>query len=130
MLIANKNASTRTHRGQYAYLSGAAAEQAVAREYLDQGYQIVAERWRCAFGEVDLIVSRDGAFVFVEVKKSQRFESAALRITQRQSERIFAAASLFVAELPQGQLTPMRFDAALVDGIGQVEIRENALFLC
>lgn len=118
------------HRGRYAQLAGVSAESAVAKAYVAKGYRLVAERWRCAFGEIDLIAERNGTCVFVEVKKSRSFASAAMRITQRQQERIFAAASLYVSDLPKGLLTPMQFDAALVDGVGQVEIRENALFMC
>ena len=40
--------------------------------------------------------------------------------------RIYRAAQLSVADQPQGQLTPMRFDAALVDAIGAVPIVGNA----
>ena len=32
------------------------------------GYRILARRWRCAAGEIDLIVKRRRQLVFVEVK--------------------------------------------------------------
>lgn len=118
-----------SHRGRCAHLAGVSAEDAVARAYLDRGYQLVRQRWRCDFGEIDLILRFGDSFVFVEVKKSHNFHHAALRITQRQQERIFASASQFVADLPRGQLTPMRFDAALVNRIGQIDIRENVLHM-
>ncbi|MEM1351054.1 MAG: YraN family protein [Pseudomonadota bacterium] len=117
----------RSLKGQRAYQSGLAAEQSVARQYAEQGYEIVAERWGCTYGEIDLIAQRGAEYVFVEVKTSQTFETAARAITPRQQERIFAAATLFATELPTGLLTPMRFDAALVDGMGRIEIRANAL---
>ena len=41
--------------------------------------------------------------------------------------RIRAAALEFAATLPAGQDSEMRFDVALVDGIGRIEIIVNAL---
>ena len=63
----------------------------------------------------------------MEVKKSRTCAQAAYQIGARQTARILAAASAFVAEQPAGQLTEMRFDAALVDGAGKIEILENVL---
>jgi putative endonuclease len=44
----------------------------------------------------------------------------------RQMARIASAAAEFLGHEPQGQLTPARFDVALVDACGSVEILENA----
>ena len=41
-------------------------------------------------------------------------------------DRLVGAASEFIAAEPNGQLTDMRFDLAMVDGQGRVEIIENA----
>ena len=41
-------------------------------------------------------------------------------------QRIWSAASEFLAGEPAGQDTPARFDVALVDGQGRIEIIENA----
>jgi putative endonuclease len=51
---------------------------------------------------------------------------AAERLGPRQMARIYGAASEFIGGEPAGQLTPVRFDVALVDGRGQIEILENA----
>jgi putative endonuclease len=40
--------------------------------------------------------------------------------------RIYAAAAEFLAGEPNGALTPARFDVALVDGFGRIEVLENA----
>ena len=40
-----------------------------AAEYLARtGYTLVERNWRCAQGEIDLVVTKDGDIVFVEVK--------------------------------------------------------------
>lgn len=113
-------------RGKTSYLSGLAAEEAVARRYGESGHSLAARRWRGTGGEIDLVVRKGGELIFVEVKHSKTFARAAERVTPRQMARIYAAASEFLAGEPTGQDTPSRFDVALVDGIGRIDIVENA----
>ncbi len=112
--------------GKVSYLSGLAAEEIVAREYARRGFSLREQRWRGPGGEIDLIFERAGALVFVEVKKAQDFARAAARITRRQMGRIYGSAGSYLACMPFGMNTESRFDAALVDGTGRVEIIENA----
>lgn len=117
---------TRSKRGKTSYLAGQAAEEIVARQYASGGYPILAQRWRGSKGEIDL-VARDGeAIVFIEVKKSKSHAMAATRLTRRQMGRIYGAGSEFLATQPKGQLTDVRFDVALVDDMGRVDVIENA----
>lgn len=119
-------AGTRQHRGARARRAGEAAEEIVARHYENRGYTVAERRWRGQGGEIDLILQGPDGLVFVEVKHSSTSAAAAQRITPRQAERIYASAGQYLENEPQGQLTPVRFDAALVDGTGAVEIIENA----
>ncbi len=114
-------------KSQSNYHAGVAAEGSVARSYSRRGLRLAAERWRGRGGEIDLIFRDGDAVVFVEVKKSRTHEEAARRLRPRQIERIFNTASEFVAGEPNGQLTEMRFDVALVDQTGAIEVLENAL---
>jgi len=112
--------------GLVSYEAGLAAEAAVARHYVRSGRQITARRWRGTAGEIDLI-ARDGAeVIFIEVKQSATHALAAQHLTPRQMGRIYASASEFLAGEPAGQGTECRFDVALVDGVGRIEILENA----
>lgn len=113
--------------GKVSYLAGLTAEDCVAREYRRRGVDVLEARWRGQGGEIDLIARDGDEIVFIEVKKSRSFAKAAARISSRQVERIYLAASEFVETQPAGQLTPMRFDAALVDATGRVDILEAAL---
>ncbi|RDW13511.1 YraN family protein [Paracoccus thiocyanatus] len=119
-------ATGRSQRGAVAYSSGRFAEESVAQEYRRRGYEVMAERWRGRGGEIDLILFKDDEYAFVEVKKSQSHGRAAERIGPRQVRRICNAALEYCGRLPAGLLTAMRFDAALVDQFGRVEILENA----
>jgi putative endonuclease len=112
--------------GTVSYHAGRVAEDSVAENYARRGFAIAQRRWRGRGGEIDLIAREGDGLVFIEVKKSRSFARAAERISRRQMERILMAASEFVAGEPRGQLTDMRFDVALVDGTGRIEILENA----
>lgn len=112
--------------GARSYYAGLAAEDQVARHYAQTGRAVAARRWRGSAGEIDLI-ARDGAeVIFIEVKQSATHAQAADHLCRRQMGRIYGAASEFLAGEPAGQLTDVRFDVALVDGMGRIEIIENA----
>lgn len=116
----------RARQGSISYHAGQAAESQVAADYERRGFAIAHRRWRGAGGEIDLIARDGDGLVFIEVKKSTSFEKAAARISRKQIERIYASAAQFLENEPDGQLTNVRFDAALVDGSGAVQIIENA----
>lgn len=89
--------------------------------------KLAAKRWRGGGGEIDLVFKDGDLCVFVEVKKSRSWDRAASALRPRQIARLMQAATVFVADEPKGQLTDMRFDVALVDQHGLIEILENAL---
>lgn len=115
----------REQRGRNAYLSGLAAEDAVAQDYARRGHRLAARRWRGSRGELDLVLRDGDGLIVVEVKKARDFARAATRISRAQLRRIYGTASEFVAGEPLGQLTDLRFDVALVDETGRIEILEN-----
>ncbi|TNF21749.1 MAG: hypothetical protein EP318_05585 [Rhodobacteraceae bacterium] len=120
--------AARARRGTRNRLAGAAAEEAIARVYRDAGHRVLERRWRGRGGEIDLILQdRDGTLVFAEVKKGRDFAGALARISPAQVARIHAAAEEYLGSCPQGLLSDIRFDAALMDGTGRVEIHEGAL---
>jgi putative endonuclease len=112
--------------GSVGYHAGLAAEDIVANDYMNRNHAIAARRWRGKAGEIDLIARDGDTGVFVEVKKSRSFTTAAARLGRRQMERIVASAGEFLGGEPLGQLTDVRFDLAMVNGIGAVKVTENA----
>lgn len=99
----------------------------MARFYQQSGRAIAGRRWRCQWGEIDLIAREGDRVVFIEVKKAATHAKAAERLGHRQIQRLFSAASVFLDGEPRRGLTEARFDVALVDATGRVEILENAL---
>jgi putative endonuclease len=120
-------AQDRVLRGARSFRAGQAAEAGVARHYAGRGMTIAAQRWRGGGGEIDLI-ARDGeTVVFIEVKQARSHAEAAERLGSSQVRRIVQAATIFCDGEPKGQFTEVRFDLALVDGQGRIDVIENAL---
>lgn len=117
----------RSHRGRRNYQAGTMAEDSAARLYEERGATLRDKRWRGAGGEIDLIAQTPEGVIFIEVKQSQTFERAAESLGPRQIARLCNAAAEYLGTLPLGQLTPMRFDLALVNGQGEVRVIENAI---
>jgi len=116
----------RHHRGKAAFHAGVAAENRIAQDYERRGFSVARKRWRGKGGEIDLVI-RDGAdLIFVEVKQSRDFARAAQSLSARQMQRIYASAEEYLGQEPNGSLTNVRFDVALVDGSGATQIIENA----
>lgn len=116
-------------RGRMSFHAGDAAERRIGQDYERRGFTLARRRWRGTGGEIDLIARNGDAVVFVEVKQSRDFAHAAERLGRRQMNRICATAAEFLAGEPDGQLTEVRFDVALVDATGAFEIIENAFGL-
>lgn len=113
-------------RGKRAYLTGAAAEDRVVQTYEARGARALQLRWRGGGAEIDLIVQEGAVVVFVEVKSGPTHDAAIARLQPAQMKRIYRAAEAYLAYQPLGQLTEVRFDVALYDYAGTVQIVENA----
>ncbi len=91
---------------------------------------MVARNWRCADGEIDLVVAREALVVFVEVKAraSDRYGSPALAVDHRKQRRVRRLAARWLAEQAAagvGVSCPVRFDVVAVTGV-RVEVFEAA----
>lgn len=126
--------SARARRGLRSHLTGQAAEDAVARDYEMRGYRILAKRWRGAAGEVDIIAGKGDDLAIIEVKSAKTHEIAAGYFGRAQQRRLGACAEEYLHDthlLGRDPMTivDMRFDLALVDGMGRIDIVEAAFFL-
>jgi putative endonuclease len=116
----------RSARGQRNYLAGHAAEDAVARHYEAAGVVMAQRNWRGSAGELDLIGRQGDQVIVVEVKHSKTHDLAASHMTAAQIGRIFRTVDEFLGTEPAGLLTDVRIDLALVDGMGRIDVIENA----
>ena len=51
--------------------TGRLGEDLALAYLLEQGYQLITRNFSCKLGEIDLIVTKDGQTVFVEVRSAQ-----------------------------------------------------------
>ncbi|MFC5928527.1 YraN family protein [Cryobacterium melibiosiphilum] len=99
---------------------GRRGEECAAQYLAGDGYRIIARNWRCAEGEIDVIVERDGEVAFVEVKtrSSTRFGHPFEAITVVKLARMRRLAA---AWCEQAEVWPprIRIDAiAVITGTG------------
>lgn len=120
------NTSVRHHRGKMNNLAGLAAEARIAQDYERRGFPVAQRRWRGKSGEIDLILRDGNGLIFVEVKQSRDMARAAQSLSRPQMRRIYASAEEFLSFEPRGTLTDVRFDVALLDAAGDMQIIENA----
>ena len=101
------------------HIIGELGEKLVALWLESKNYQILARRWRCRWGEIDLIALEQSSntLVFIEVKTRSRNNWDAegiLAIDLRKQQKIEKTAQMFLAQNPQLVDFPCRFDVALV----------------
>ena len=109
---------------------GKTGEDLACGELERRGYAIIARRYRCRCGELD-VVARDGStLVFVEVKArdSHAFGDAAEAVTWQKQQRIVRLASEYVMRHHLND-TACRFDVVSIqfdDGRPVIEVFQNA----
>jgi putative endonuclease len=104
---------------------GRRGEEAALAMYRASGYRVVAKNWRCALGEVDLVLARRSTLVFCEVKtrRSSALGGAYEAVGWQKQRKLQRLAEAFLAISP---LSPdeIRFDVASVsvDRAGRLSV--------
>ena len=93
--------------------SGRIAEFFAVIVLLCSGHRILARRWRCHAGEVDIIAKRRNLLLFIEVKYRRRMDHWH-GISPRQKQRITRAAQTFAANHRISRKFEWRFDVILI----------------
>lgn len=103
---------TKTTR-QKAERRGRTAEMLAVLLLKVKGYRILAQRFRCAAGEIDIIAAKGNIFIFVEVKARTNTAVALESIGPQQQRRIEAAAGVWL-QSETSQNFAVRFDVITV----------------
>ncbi|MDJ1180138.1 YraN family protein [Roseofilum sp. BLCC_M91] len=96
---------------------GLQGEEVVAQWLQQQGARILHRRWRCRWGELDLVVQWGEELVFVEVKTRSAGNwdgNGLLALSSQKQAKLRSAAEFFLGESPQWCEAGCRFDVALV----------------
>ncbi len=97
---------------------GKLGETLVAEWVPSKGGQVLATRWHCTFGEIDVVaLNAQGDLIFIEVKtRSPRNidEDGVLSVTRTKQRKLILSAKLFLLKHPSHRSRNCRFDIALV----------------
>ncbi len=97
---------------QKAYRLGHSGERLTILLLRLRGYSILARRFRCPAGEIDIVARRGEMLAMVEVKARRNGEVEVLSV--RQQQRIARAATFFIAMYPQFAHCTVRCDIAII----------------
>ena len=112
--------NTRRQRGQTAYATGIAAEDAACAALVTDGWTILARRLRTKAGEVDAVAEKAGILAIIEVKSRPTLAEAATALSARQQSRLIGACEIILSEHPGWGANGVRFDILVVNPAGQV----------
>jgi putative endonuclease len=109
---------------------GEFGEDLACRELERRGYAILARRYRCRIGEIDIVAKDGGTIVFVEVKArgGRAFGAAAEAVTPLKRRNLAMVAVEYLATHHPWK-RPCRFDVVsihLESGRPVVEVYQNA----
>lgn len=122
----SKPAPTGPPKGKSAHLIvGELGEKLVTDWVKGKGGTVLAERWQCLTGELDIVAQLPQGFedatepliAFIEVKTRRRGtwdEGGLLAITPKKQNKLWRTARFFLKKHPQLRAMPCRFDVALV----------------
>ncbi|MCC7205963.1 MAG: YraN family protein [Anaerolineae bacterium] len=107
---------------------GRLGESLAAAALIARGYMLIERNWRCASGEIDLVMREGGELVFVEVRSTWDDAGRALEsITAAKAIRLSALADAYLSAHGLDG-APFRIDvAAVCRRTGAVEVMRDAI---
>lgn len=79
-----------------------------------KGYSILAERFRCALGEIDIIARRGQVLAFIEVKQRPTRDLGQSAVPHQAWQRIGRAAQAWGSAHPQAGALNWRYDLIVI----------------
>jgi putative endonuclease len=79
-----------------AYQLGHIAEYIAMMMLICKGYTIIAKRYRCPKGEIDIIARKNHAYIFCEVKARRDYITAVESLSEKQKRRVLDSASWYM----------------------------------
>ena len=107
---------------------GAHGEDLAARWYVERGYRVLDRNWRCADGELDLVLAHGRRVVICEVKtrSSLRFGSPFEAVGPAKQQRLRRLGARWLREAAPFRPVEVRYDVVGIVG-RRVEVIEGAL---
>jgi putative endonuclease len=118
----------RDGRREKAERAGRLAETAAMIFLGLKGYRLLARRYKCPMGEVDLIMRKAGTTAFIEVKIRNSIDEAIVSVTAYQARRISAAARSYMGRDQIAARQACRFDIVAISPYHWPRHIENAFY--
>ncbi|NCQ89226.1 MAG: YraN family protein [Alphaproteobacteria bacterium] len=96
------------------YDRGVAGEAQAVKYLQANGYEILSERYKTKYGEIDIIARQKNVIAFIEVKARVTVEQALQSITPKMKMRIANAALFFLSECEAANQCDLRFDVIAI----------------
>ncbi|OAG73539.1 endonuclease [Gluconobacter japonicus] len=96
---------------------------------VEAGLEILAQRLRTPYGEIDLLVADENWIIGVEVKSRSTLRESAEALGSRQAERLMASFGYVLETRSEWGRPNTRFDVIIVDREGQARRIMDALRL-
>jgi putative endonuclease len=108
--------------------NGLRAEDLALHYLIDKNYIFIAQRYKKAGGEIDLIMHKNDTLVMIEVKFRKIIYNAAESVTKLKRHRIIQTAQKFMMENQDfiKQFPYMRFDVILLNHKDEIHHIKNA----
>jgi putative endonuclease len=103
------------------YQKGIRSEFYASLIILLKGYKIIAKRYKCKRGEIDIIAFKSCQIIFIEVKSSMEADA----LSQLQFSRIANAAEFFLANNRQYNKFERRFDLIQIKNLLNFKHHKN-----
>ena len=105
---------------------GDIGEQLAAEYLCEAGYHILAKKYRCKIGEIDIIAQVSNIIVFVEVKtrRSTGYGFPAEAVTYRKQQKIMNVALCYLKQMNQNHVA-CRFDVIEIFLTGEDVVKYN-----
>jgi putative endonuclease len=97
---------------------GQRGEDAALRHLESAGLKLLARKYRCRGGEIDLVMQEGATLVLVEVRlrSSARYGGAAASVGHRKQRRFALAAKHLLLTRREYRSMPVRFDVVAIEG--------------
>ena len=96
------------------YQTGLFAENLCRVALTLKGYRLLASRWRCPLGEIDIVAARGRTLAMIEVKARASRRAAMESLSPHQQQRLERAARTYLSQNPHFNRHALRFDVMLV----------------
>ena len=107
------------------YEKGIFAERVASKILVSKGYEVLGQRIRTEYGEIDLLVQKGNEIVAVEVKLRKTIIRAKSCISFKQQKRILNAL-LLIASVRGNSFENYRVDVICLDAVGRFEHIKDA----